>query len=202
MSSDPLQNADTVARAPRGLRAQLTVPNAITFTRIALIVVFGVLLVSRHDGWAITALAVAGVSDFLDGYLARKLNQTSTLGRVLDPAADRLLTVVVVLGLAWRDIIPWWLLAVLLARDVVMGLALLWLRRRTKETPIVTFLGKAATFALYVFLPLSYLAYERWDVVHAIAIWGATAAAIAYWASAVQYLSQVRKAGARAATTA
>jgi len=202
MSSSSSQRNGAVQQAPHGLRAQLTVPNAITMARIGLIVVFGVLLVARNDGWAITALAVAGVSDFFDGYLARKLNQTSALGRVLDPAADRLLTVVVVVGLAWREIIPWWLLAVLLARDLVMGIALLWLRRRTTETPTVTFLGKSATFTLYVFLPLSYLAYERWDAVHAVAIWGAAASAIAYWGSAVQYLSQVRQAGARSATTA
>ena len=119
----------------RGLREQLTVPNGITLARIALIVVFGVLLVARHDGWAITALAIAGVSDFLDGYLARKLNQTSELGRILDPAADRLLTIVVVIGLAWRDIIPWWLLVALLARDVVKGIAMLWVRRAISVTP-------------------------------------------------------------------
>jgi len=185
-----------------GLRAQLTIPNIITVARMVLIVIFGVLLVARADPAAITVLAVAGFSDFFDGYLARKLGQTSALGRVLDPAADRLLTVVVVLGLARRDIIPWWLVAVLLARDVVMGVALLWLRTRTRTTPTVTFLGKCATFALYVFLPLSYLAYERWDSVHTVAIWGAWAAAVAYWGSAVQYLSQVRQAGAQPAATA
>jgi len=202
MSADSPAPVDAASHASAGFRAHMTLPNVITIARIALIVVFGVLLVTRHDGWAITVLAVAGVSDFLDGYLARKLNQTSALGRVLDPAADRLLTVVVVVGLAWREIIPWWLIAVLLARDLVMGLALLWLRKRTTETPTVTFLGKSATFALYVFLPLSYLAFDRWDTVHTIAIWGAVASAVAYWGSAVQYLSQVRQAGARGATTA
>lgn len=175
------------------VREQVTLPNAITAARIGLIVVFGVLLVRSIDGWAITALAVAGASDFLDGYLARRLGQTSALGRVLDPAADRLLTVVVVLGLAWRDIVPWWLVALLLARDVVMAAALLWWRRRGTPTPQVTFLGKSATFALYVFLPLSYLAYERWDGIHTFAIVGAAVSAIAYWGSAVQYLAQLRQ---------
>ncbi|NTV39403.1 MAG: CDP-alcohol phosphatidyltransferase family protein, partial [Demequinaceae bacterium] len=114
-------------------------------------------------------------------------------GRFLDPAADRLLTVVVVLGLAWRTIIPWWLVALLLARDVVMGVALLWWRRRGASNPQVTFLGKTATAALYVFLPLSYLAYERWDGVHAFAILAAAMSSIAYWGSAVQYVAQLRK---------
>ncbi len=175
------------------LRQQVTLPNVITVARIGLIVAFGVLLIRSADAWAITVLAVAGVSDFFDGFLARRLNQTSELGRFLDPAADRLLTVVVVLGLLWRGIIPWWLVAVLLARDVVMGVALLWWRRRGATTPQVTFLGKSATFALYIFLPLSYLAYDRWDGVHSFAIVGAAVSSIAYWGSATQYLAQLRK---------
>lgn len=182
-------------------RLNATIPNAITVARIALIIVFVVLLGRHEDAWAITALAVAGVSDFLDGYLARRLKQTSALGRVLDPAADRILTVAVVIGLAWRDIVPWWLVAILLARDAVMAAALVWLARRRLATPIVTFLGKSATAALYVFLPLAYLAYERWDAVHAVALWGAVAAAVAYWGSAAQYLAQARRAGSHDVST-
>jgi cardiolipin synthase len=178
-----------------------TLPNAITVVRMGLIGVFVVLLARHHDAWAITALAFAGLSDFVDGYLARRLGQTSELGRILDPAADRLLTFAVVVGLGWREIVPWWLVAVLLARDLVMVLALLWLARRRLRTPIVTFLGKSATAALYVFLPLSYLAFERWEAVHTLALWGAVAAAVAYWGSAVQYLAQVRRAGSVGATT-
>lgn len=178
-----------------------TLPNAITAARIALIIVFVVLLGRHEDAWAIAALGVAGVSDFLDGYLARRLGQTTALGRVLDPAADRLLTVAVVVGLAWRDIVPWWLVAILLARDAAVAVALVWLARRRLATPIVTFLGKSATAALYVFLPLSYLAYERWDTVHTVALWGAVAAAFAYWGSAVQYLAQARQAGSHGVST-
>lgn len=187
-------------RAP--LRDQLTLPNAITLARIGLIVVFGFLLVRSVDGWAILVLAVAGASDFVDGYLARRLRQTSDLGRLLDPAADRLLTAVVVLGLAWREIIPWWLVGLLLARDIVMGVALLWSTRHGSRTPQVTFLGKSATFALYVFLPLSYLAYGRWDGVHAFAIAGAAVSSIAYWGSGMQYLAQMRESRSAAANSA
>ncbi|MBC7297756.1 MAG: CDP-alcohol phosphatidyltransferase family protein [Demequina sp.] len=176
-------------------RLNATLPNLITLARMALMVVFVVLLASHEDAWAITALAVAGTTDFLDGYLARRLDQTSELGRMLDPAADRLLTVAVVVGLAWRDIVPWWLVAVLLVRDAVMAVALLSLARRRLPTPVVTFLGKSATAALYVFLPLSYLAFDRWDGLHTFALWGAAAAAVAYWGSAVQYLAQARRAG-------
>lgn len=175
-------------------RLNATLPNAITLLRMALIFVFVMLLVRHQDAWAIAALAVAGASDFLDGFLARRLGQTSALGRVLDPAADRLLTVAVVVGLAWRDIIPWWLVVVLLARDAVVGVALVWLATKRLSTPIVTFLGKSATAALYLFLPMSYLAYERWDAVYSVALWGAAGAAVAYWGSAVQYLAQARQA--------
>lgn len=176
-------------------RRNATVPNAITVVRIALIIVFVALLVRHEDGWAIAALAVAGVSDFLDGYLARRLGQTSALGRVLDPAADRLLTLAVIIGLAWRDIIPWWLVVVLVARDVVVGIVLLRLTTRKLPTPVVTFLGKTATAVLYVFLPLAYLTFDRSDPIHAVALVGATVGAVLYWGSGVQYLAQARRIG-------
>lgn len=167
------------------------IPNAITIARILLIVVFGYLLMTHRDGWAIAVLALAGISDFLDGYLARKWNQATELGRILDPAADRILTVVVVLGLAIRDIIPWWLVVFLLARDVVVGVALLVGRRRGIAAPQVTFIGKTATFVLYFALPLAYLAFERWDTVHMVAIVVATLAGALYWASGIGYVRAV-----------
>ena len=171
----------------------LNVPNAITLVRIVLIGVFGLLLVQGHDAWAITTLAVAGASDFLDGFLARRLNQTSSWGAVLDPAADRILTVVVVVGLAWRDIIPWWLVAVLLTRDVMVGLSLLWLRSRKGQLPAVTFVGKSATFGLYFALPLAYLSFDRWELWHTIALVLAVLATVLYWVSGVQYVVQSRR---------
>lgn len=170
---------------------QWTVPNMITAGRIALIIVFGVLFFAELDAWAITVLAVAGVSDWLDGFLARRWNQRTELGRILDPAADRILTVVVVLGLALRDFIPWWLVAVLLLRDVVVGIALLIGRSRKHDAPQVTFVGKSATAALYVFLPLSYLAVVAFSGaawLHTVAIAGAAAAAVLYWISGITYV--------------
>lgn len=170
-----------------------TVPNMITVARMVLIVVFGYLLVMEYDVWAIAVLAVAGFSDFLDGYLARRWDQSTELGRILDPAADRVLTVVVVLGLAIRDIIPWWLVAILLVRDVAVGIALLVGRRRGRLTPKVTFVGKLATALLYVFLPLAYLAavaFPTWTWLHVIAIVGATFAAALYWWSGAGYAVQ------------
>ncbi len=175
-----------------------TIPNIISMLRIVLIVAFGALLARHADGWAIIALVVAGVSDFFDGFLARRWNQVTTLGRVLDPTADRLLTLSVVIGLGLRAIIPWWLVAVLLARDVVVGIALLVGKRRGVGTPQVTFVGKAATFGLYWFLPLSYLAYGHSDFWHAVGIWGSAASAAVYWYAGLGYVAHgIRKAQGR-----
>jgi cardiolipin synthase len=170
-----------------------TIPNVISMVRIVLIVVFAVLLARHADGWAITALVAAGVSDFFDGFLARRWNQVTTLGRVLDPTADRLLTFAVVIGLGLRSVIPWWLVAVLLARDAVVGIALLVGKNRGVGTPQVTFIGKAATAGLYFFLPLSYLAYSRSDMWHAIGIWGSAASAAVYWFAGLGYVADIAK---------
>lgn len=171
----------------------LTVPNGISALRIALIVVFAVCLVLKSDGWAITSLAVAGISDFFDGFLARRWNQVTKLGRILDPAADRLLTLTMVIGLPLRGVIPWWLAGALLARDVVVGIALLWGRRRGVPAPEVTFPGKAATFGLYLALPLTYLGWERWDVAYLLGLTWAVLALVMYWASGIDYVLKVKK---------
>ncbi|MDN4481731.1 CDP-alcohol phosphatidyltransferase family protein [Demequina muriae] len=168
-----------------------TVPNVISMVRIGLIGVFGWLLVAGYDLWAVGALVAAGVSDFLDGFLARRWQQVTVLGRLLDPAADRLLTIVVVIALALRGAVPWWLVAILLARDAMVATVVLVGRTHHVSTPQVTFTGKAATAALYVFLPLAFLAHDRWDGVHVAAIIGACAAAGLYWISGIAYVRDV-----------
>ncbi|WP_061962107.1 CDP-alcohol phosphatidyltransferase family protein [Demequina flava] len=177
--------------APAPSAAIWTLPNVISFIRILLIGVFGALFFAAQDGWAIVVLVAAGFSDFLDGFLARRWNQVTRLGRLLDPAADRLLTIVVVLGLAVRDIIPWWLVIILLVRDVMVGTALLYGKLRRTRSPQVSYVGKAATFCLYIFLPLAYVAYDRWDGIHAVAIGGAVFAAILYWISGLGYVRDI-----------
>ena len=172
-----------------------TIPNVISMARIVLIFVFTWLLITEHDGWAIAALAAAGISDFLDGFLARRWGQVTKLGRFLDPTADRLLTFAVVLGLGVRGVIPWWLVGVLFARDLVVGIALLWARSRQVEAPQVTLTGKWATGLLYVFLPLAYLAvvaFSTAEWLHTVAIIGAAGAAALYWAAGLGYIRDVR----------
>jgi len=181
-----------------------TVPNAISMARMVLIVVFTVLLIAHEDAWAIAALAAAGISDFLDGYLARRWNQVTRLGRILDPAADRMLTIAVVLGLGVRGIVPWWLVGVLFARDIVVGIALLWARSKHVESPQVTMMGKWATGLLYGFLPLAYLAavaFPALQWLHTFAIVGAAFAGVLYWLAGLGYVRDVRARVAGSAAT-
>jgi cardiolipin synthase len=99
-------------------------------------------------------LALSGVSDYLDGYLARRLEQASRLGQILDPVADRLYILAVVVGLALRDIVPWWFALILPLRDVLLWGLVPILRTRGYTALPVHFLGKAATFSLLYAFPL------------------------------------------------
>lgn len=174
----------------------LTVPNAISVLRLLLVPVFAWLIAAHHDGWAVAVLAVSGATDWLDGVLARRLNQVSRLGQVLDPAADRLFIVVTLVGLALRGVVPWWLLAVLLAREVVLAINLAVLRRHGWGPLPVHLAGKAGTFALLYAFPLLLLAeWHSWvgtlaEIVGwAFALWGAGL----YWFAGGLYLAQARR---------
>lgn len=174
----------------------LTVPNLISFARLLLVPVFAVLLVRRQDLWAFAVLAVSGASDWLDGVLARRLGQVSRLGQLLDPAADRLFILVTIVALAWRGVVPWWLVVALVARDVVLALMLLVLARAGEPPLPVHLAGKAGTFALLYAFPLLLLA--TWQgalgtvatvLGWAFALWGVGL----YWFSGVLYLEQARR---------
>lgn len=174
----------------------LTVPNVISFLRLLLVPVFAVLIYLGKDATAVLVLAVSGASDWLDGVLARRLGQVSRLGQLLDPAADRLFILVTLVGLAWRGAVPWWLVAVLVLRDVVLSVMLLVLRRAGYGPLPVHLAGKAGTFALLYAFPLLLLA-EWADPVGlvagivgwAFALWGVGL----YWFSAGLYLTQARE---------
>jgi len=175
----------------------LTVPNMISIARLAGVPVFLWLVLGPHaDWWAVALLIAAGVSDWLDGKLARAWNQQSRLGQVLDPAADRLYIAATLAGLAIRAIIPWWLVAVLVLRELVLGVALLVLRHYSIGPLQVSFLGKAATLCLLYAFPLLFLgshagaAAEAARVIGwAFAIWGTAL----YWWAAALYLVQARQ---------
>ena len=188
--------AGTVARADQQGRI-LTVPNAISVARLAGVPVFlWLVLGPQADGWAVALLIVAGLSDWLDGVIARAWNQQSRLGQVLDPTADRLYIAATLIGLAIRGIIPWWLVALLVARELVLGVGLLVLRRHGYGPLQVSLVGKTATLCLLYAFPLLFLGSHAGTaalvarvVGWAFAIWGTAL----YWWAAVLYLEQTRR---------
>lgn len=176
-----------------------TLPNLLSALRLAGIPLFLWLLAEGHDGWAIIVLMVSGVTDYLDGALARRLNQTSRLGEILDPIADRLYVLSTVIAFAVRDIVPIWLAVALPLRDMLLWLLVPFLRMRGYAALPVHFLGKAATAALLYSFPLLLLA--RYDGVAdgiatlsavfgwALVLWGTAL----YWWAGVLYAWQVRQ---------
>jgi cardiolipin synthase len=166
-------------RAPAHDRL-LTVPNLLSGLRLVLIPVFiYLLLVAHSNGWAVAVLMFSGASDWADGKIARLLNQSSKLGEYLDPAVDRLYMVTVPITLGLRGIVPWWIIAVLLARDVLLAAELPLLRTRGFTALPVIYIGKAATFALMSAFPLILLGHydTTWSRVilacgWAFLIWG------------------------------
>ena len=174
----------------------LTVPNVISLARLLLVPVFAVLIGAGEDGWALLVLAVSGASDWLDGVLARRLGQVSRLGQMLDPAADRLFILVTLLGLAWRDVVPWWLVLVLVLRDLLL-LGLLAVLARPGYGPLPVHLaGKAGTFALLYAFPLLLLA-EWPDPIGSVALvlgWACAWWGVAlYWFAGALYVLHARK---------
>jgi len=173
----------------------VTVPNLISLLRLALVPVFAVLIVRGDDVLALGVLAVSGVSDWLDGFIARQFDQVSGLGKVLDPAADRLFILVTLVALVWREAVPLWLVAALVARDLVLLSLMPALARRRYGPLPVHFAGKAATFCLLYAFPLLLLAESSGAIGTvssvlgwAFAWWGLGL----YWFAAVLYLVQAR----------
>lgn len=173
-----------------------TVPNAFSFLRLLGVPLFlWLVLGPEEDGWALLVLAVSGFTDWLDGYLARRLNQFSVVGQILDPVADRLYILAVVIGLALREVIPWWVAVILPLRDALLWGLVPFLRTRGYSSLPVHFLGKAATFNLLYAFPLLLLGDGDGVAANlarsfgwAFAIWGIGL----YWWAGLLYAWQVR----------
>ncbi|MCU6480290.1 cardiolipin synthase [Arthrobacter silviterrae] len=143
---------------PSSQDAILTLPNIITVVRFLGTPLFMWLVLARHEyGWGVFVLAMMGCTDWIDGFVARKLNQTSQLGRIMDPLADRVALVAVVITLVIAHILPLWLLLLLLIPDVVLLGATLYFFRGDANLK-VTMLGKTRTAALLIGTPLLLLA--------------------------------------------
>jgi len=166
-----------------------TVPNALSVLRLLGVPLFLWLLLGPHaDGWAVVVLMVSGVTDWLDGKLARSLGQSSRLGALLDPAADRLYIVATLVAFVLRDVVPLWVVAVLVGRELVLGLALLLLRAHGYPPLQVHYLGKAATFILLYAFPLLLLADGEGP---AAAVLQPVAWALTVWGGALYVLAGV-----------
>ncbi|MBM4514454.1 CDP-alcohol phosphatidyltransferase family protein [Rhodococcus hoagii] len=151
----------------------LTIPNVLSMIRLAGVPLFLYLLLGpQADGWALAVLMLSGFTDWADGKLARLLNQMSRLGALLDPFVDRLYVISTLVAFVLRDIIPWWLAAILIGRDLILALTLPVYRRRGLPPPDVIYLGKAATFALMFALPILLAAQSDWAGASIANAWG------------------------------
>ena len=171
-----------------------TLPNLLSTLRLLLVPVFFVLILGRQDAFAVLVMAIASVTDYLDGYLARKLNQVTRLGQLLDPAADRLYILAALIGLVIVGYVPLWFAVVLVARDLLLAATYPLLSRRGFGPLPVHRLGKAGTFALLYALPLLLIARAMVSVEYfiiplawAFAGWGA----FLYWWAGFVYLKQL-----------
>jgi cardiolipin synthase len=172
-----------------------TIPNVISFFRLLGVPLFLYLLLGpHHDVAAVIVLAIGGTTDWVDGFVARRMNSVSRLGELLDPFADRLYILATLIGFTVRGVVPYWLTGALLLRELVVAIALLVLRRNgyTAALP-VHYVGKTGTFVLLAAFPMILLAravpsIDWWagPVGWGLAWW----ALGLYWAAGVLYLLQ------------
>lgn len=192
-----MTSQDSAQRAQPDPRHRVwTLPNALSALRLLGVPVFlWLVLGPEQDEWALVVLALSGVTDYLDGYLARRLGQVSAVGEILDPVADRLYILAVIIGLGLREVIPWWVVLILPLRDLLLWGLVPFLRTRGFSALPVHFLGKAATFNLLYAFPLLLLGDGDGVVATlaqvfgwAFAYWGIGL----YWWAGILYAWQVR----------
>ena len=136
-------------------RLMFTVPNLLTGLRALGIPIFLWLILSAEAyPAAVVVLVIAGATDYFDGKLARALNQESRFGELMDPAVDRLYIAAVLIAMYVTEVIPLWVLSLIVLRDIALALLLLAMKRKGIPPFKVTYLGKAATFNILYALPL------------------------------------------------
>jgi cardiolipin synthase len=171
----------------------LTIPNLLSFIRLALVPVFLVFIVVGADFAALMVLVVSSLSDYLDGIIARRFRQVSRLGQLLDPASDRLFILSALLGLCIRNVIPWWLVVIIVGRDAMLLVLFVILANNGFGPLPVHHLGKVATFGLLFALPILMLGLAFPDISWitspvgwAFALWGA----FLYWWAGFIYIRE------------
>ncbi len=180
--------------SPEPTNKILTLPNVISFLRIISIPIIMVLVMQRHLFAGLVILALSSISDGVDGFIARRYNQVTKLGQVLDPIADRLLIVCSMLALGSVDVLPWWVLLIVASREVVLLFGILALANNGYGPLPVNFVGKAGTAVLMIAVPIFIVAELGsgigFDVLHylgdACAIWGCCL----YWMAGAIYIVQ------------
>jgi cardiolipin synthase (CMP-forming) len=175
----------------------LTIPNAVSFARLLGVGVFWwVLVVDNNIALAAWLIFIIGWTDWIDGYLARKLDQVTKLGQALDPVADRLMIVSAVIGGLIVGVVPAAIALPLLLREVLMGALTGYLALSGGGTLAVRYLGKVATFALYGAIPAFYLAAAGFleGLMLVLAWFFGFLGLILYWYVLVEYVGDVRSA--------
>ena len=173
-----------------------TVPNILSFLRLVLVPVFLVLIITGQDLWALIVLVFSSLTDYLDGVIARRFQQITRLGQLLDPAADRLFIFATFIGLAFRDVVPWWLVAVIVGRDAMLLVLGVVLANFGYGPLPVHHLGKVATFCLFYALPILMIGQAFPEIAPftapfgwGFAIWGA----FLYWWAGIVYVVESRR---------
>lgn len=173
--------------------AVLTLPNVLSFIRLLGVPMFTWLIIAGHDAAAVVLLAAFGATDWIDGFLARRLKQRSPLGAKLDPIADRLYILAALVALLLRDIVPIYFVVILVARDVMLALLVPALKRHGLVALPVNWVGKAGTLLLLVAFPLILVGAESsldWAWAHWTGWICGWAGAAAYWAAGALYLRE------------
>ncbi len=181
-----------------GLDRILTVPNVVTMLRLLCIPLFLWLLFGAHRQIAAAALLAAlGATDWVDGYVARRYGQVSTLGKVLDPTADRLLVGTAVISIMIYGAVPLWFGLATIAREVLVSGMVILLAAMGAARIDVLWVGKAGTFGLMFAYPTFLLGYGSagWQEPIRVIAWvtGLIGLALAWWA-AVSYIAPARRA--------
>lgn len=181
-------DGSTAARPPSS--RIWTVPNIISFVRLATVPVFVVLFVTGRENAAVILYALGAWSDFLDGYIARRTNSVTDLGKLLDPLADRIFIAALVIALVVRGTLPWWIAVVILGRDLLVLSLFPYMERRKIERIAVNMVGKSATAALLAgltLLALSETTFVSGDLTELAGLALTLLGAALYWAAAYLY---------------
>jgi len=171
-----------------------SIPNMLSVLRLFMVPVFLVLLLTGQFIAALIVLMVASATDWLDGQIARRFNQVTKLGQLLDPAADRLFIFAALIGLTINGNIPLWFTLIVASRDLMLAIVYPILASHGYGPLPVHFLGKAGTFALLYALPLLLMA-DVWPEADFIVLplaWGFAYWGVGlYWLSGLLYVKQV-----------